>query len=76
MLICDLGQAKNLKVAENYLDYLIRIKKLGKLKKEGRVITAQATTSERSQINVEQKLRWHYLIEAEWEYLRKVNTLT
>ena len=56
MLICDLGQAKNLKEAENHLDYLIRMKKLGKLKKEGRVITAQATTSERSQINVEEQL--------------------
>ena len=40
------------------------------------MVAAQATASERSQINVEQQLSWNYLIEAEWEYLRKLNTPT
>ena len=60
-------------MAENHHDYLIRKGKLDKLKKGGRVVSAQATTTERSQINVEQQLRWHYLIENEWDYLRKNN---
>ena len=33
-LICDLGGTKTSKIAENYLDYLIRNGKLDKLKKE------------------------------------------
>ena len=58
------------------MDWLIRSKKLDRLKKGGKVVSAQATTTERSQINVEQQLRWHFLIEHEWEYLRKTNKPT
>ena len=75
-IIVDLGQAKTFKVAENHLDYLIRKKKLNMLKRNGRIVTAQATTTERCQINKRQQLRWHFLIETEWEHLRHVNTPT
>ena len=52
---------------------MIRKKRLPNLKRNGRIISASSTTTERCQINREQQLRWHFLIEAEWEYLRKNN---
>ena len=70
----DIGQAKSIKQAENHLDYLIREQRLPKLKRDGRTVLAQTTTTERSQINVNQQLCWHFMIDAEWEHLRKVNT--
>ena len=75
-IIVDLGQAKCRKSAENHLDYLIRKKKLPRFKRNGRIITAQATTSERCQINTKQQFRWHFLIESEWAHLRTVNQPT
>ena len=39
-----------LKTAENHYDYLVRSKKLNKLKKGGRVVTAQATTTNRTTV--------------------------
>ena len=72
-LIVDLGQCFSSKSAENHLDYLIRSKKLDGLKRGGKVVTAQSTTTERSQINREQQLRWHFLIESEWEFMRNSN---
>ena len=68
-MIVDLGQAKCRKTAENHLDYLIREKRLTRVKRNGRVITAQATTSERCQISVKQQFRWHFLIESKWAHL-------
>ena len=73
-LVCELGQAKSMKQAENHLDWFIRSKKMDRLKKGGKVVSEQATTTEGIQINVEQQLCWHFLIEHEWEYLRKRNT--
>ena len=73
-LIVDLGQCGSSKAAENHLDYLIRKGQLTGLKRGGKVVTAQSTTTERSQINCEQQLRWHFLIESEWEFMRSVNT--
>ena len=75
-LIIDLGQCVSSKSAENHLDYMIRLKRLPGLKRNGRTILAQSTTTERSQINREQQLRWHFLIESEWEYMRKTNIPT
>ena len=72
-LIVDLGQCTSSRSAENHLDYLIRKKKLTGLKRGGRVVTAQSTTTERSQINCEQQLRWHFLIESEWNFMRNAN---
>ena len=60
--------------AENHLDYLIWAKRLTHLKRLGRVISAQATTTERSQICLSQQYRWHMMIEAEWEDIRRTNS--
>ena len=75
-LILDLGQCTSSRSAENHLDYLIRNKRLPNLKRGGRVVTAQSTTTERSQINRQQQLRWHFLIEAEWNFMLKTNLPT
>ena len=55
-IISDLGHANTNKVAKNHLEYLIWNGKLDKLKRNERVVSAQATTTERSQINVKQQL--------------------
>ena len=73
-VISDLGQAKSFVQAENHLDYLIRAKRLTYLKRLERVVSAQANTTERSQICVPQQYRWHMMIEAEWEDLRRTNS--
>ena len=44
-VISELGQAKLFVQAENHLDYLIRVKRLTRLKSLGRVVSAQATTT-------------------------------
>ena len=75
-LIVDLGQCISSRSAENRLDYLIRKKKLTGLKRGGRVVTAQSTTTERSQINCEQQLRWYVLIKSEWDFMRNANKLS
>ena len=56
------------------MDYLIRAKRLTHLKMLGRVVSAQATTTERSQICVSQQYRWHMMIEAEWGDMRRTNS--
>ena len=73
-IISDLGQAKSFVQAENYLDYLIRVKRLTHMKRLGRVVTDQATTTELSQICVSQQYFWHIMIEVEWEDLRRTNS--
>ena len=45
------------KTAENHFDYLIRAKALPDLKKGGRVVTAQATTTNRTAITTKKLLR-------------------
>ena len=49
--------------AKNHYDYLVRKGKLSGLKRGGRVVVAQKTTTKRSQITVEQQLRWHTLVD-------------
>ena len=51
-LIAELGRCSCLKKAEYHLNYLIRIGRLKNLTRGGRVIAAQSTTSERSQISI------------------------
>ena len=73
-MIRELSQSVDRKTAENHLDYLIRTKKLNGVKRNGRVVTAQKTTSKRSQINIEQQFRWHSTVDsalAEQERLNK-----
>ena len=72
-LIVDLSQWVSKKSAESHLDYLIRSKKLTDLKRKGRVVTAQAITTERYQINLDQQLRWLFPIESEWNFQRRCN---
>ena len=56
-VISELSQAKLFVQAENHLNYLIRAKWLTHLKRLGRVVSAQATTTERSHICVSQQYR-------------------
>ena len=63
-LIMELKQTSKRKTCENHLDYLIRTGRLSDLKRGGRVTKAQATTVKRSQINVEQQLRWHTAVDS------------
>ena len=53
----------------NQCDYLINDERLPNLKRNGRVIKSQVTTSEILQIYVSQQYRCHMMIEAEWEDL-------
>ena len=57
-MICDFTGAVSKKAA-NHLDYLIANKFLTKLKKGGRVVSAQATTTNRTAITTEKLLRNH-----------------
>mgnify|MGYP001031646604 CR=1 FL=1 len=72
-LIMDWTGCGKMKTAENHLEYLVRNNKLPELKKGGRVVTAQATTTKRGQITVEQQLRWHGVIQSMWEEQRRLN---
>ena len=47
-LIVDLGGEYSDKQADNHLDYFINMGRLDKLKRNGQVVAAQATTTERS----------------------------
>ena len=65
-IIAELGGVKS-KRAENHLDYLIRSKKLPNVKNNGRVVRAQATTTNRTAITTEKLLRTH-MSQAEGKY--------
>ena len=45
--ISDIGQARSFFQAENQLDYLVQAKRMTTLKRLGRVVSDQATTTER-----------------------------
>ena len=66
-LIVDLGGTCSDKQAENHIDYLIRMGRLDKPKRNGRVMAAQGTTTERLQRSVTQQYHWHCLIKSEWK---------
>ena len=51
------------KQATNHYDYLVRNRKLSGLKRGGKVVAAQKTTTKRSQITIEQQLRWHTAVD-------------
>ena len=72
-LICELAQCSDRKKACNHLNYLVSHNKLSGLKRGGRVVAAQATTKKRSQIVVEQQLRWHTTVEDALQELRRLN---
>ena len=56
------------------MEYLIPLKWLTYLKRLRQLVTAQATTTEQSQICVSQQYRWQMMIEAKWEDLRRTNS--
>jgi hypothetical protein len=72
-VMMQLTDASSFKQAESHYDYLIRQKVLPELKKGGRVVSAQATTTKRSCIRVEQQLRWHTLIQETWAEHARLN---
>ena len=73
LIVEDLGPAKSHKAAENHLEYLIRLGRLSSLSRGGRVVTAQSTTTERSQVNKSGQVRWFVMVEGEWKLLEKLN---
>jgi hypothetical protein len=64
---------KHFKNCENHYDSLIRQKRLPEHTKGGRVVTAQAITSNRTEVTIHQQSRWHNLIDSVWEDLRRLN---
>jgi hypothetical protein len=64
---------KHIKNCENHYDYLIRQKRLPGLTKDGRVVTAQAITSKRTEVTIHQQSRWHNLMDSVWEDIQRLN---
>ena len=60
-MICMISEFSgvSLKTAENHYDHLIRSKQLRKLKHDGRIVTAQPTTTNHTAITTEKLLRTH-----------------
>ena len=55
------------KQADNYYTYGVSHNKFPLLKKGGKVAAAQKTTTNRTQVTVEQQHRWHIVIDDIWE---------
>ena len=72
-LIGDLVQCPDRIRCKNHWDYLVRHGTMKELKAGGRVKKAQTTTTKRTQITVEQQLRWHTTIESGIEELLRLN---
>ena len=66
-------QGVPLKTAENHYDHLIRSKQLKELKKDGRVVTAQPTTTNRTAITTEKLLRTYCTQEEAWKEQAELN---
>ena len=63
-------------VGEEHFKHLVRTQQLPRLKRFGRVVKAQPTTTKRSQITVQQQFRWHTLIDSVWDRMRTTNLPT
>ena len=61
------------KKAENHYEYLVRSKTLNQLKNDGRVVTAQATTTNRTAITTEKLLRTYTIQEQAWSIQAELN---
>ncbi|KAI2491962.1 hypothetical protein MHU86_22582 [Fragilaria crotonensis] len=57
--IMELAQCASREQAKNHFDYLVRAGHFSGLKRGGRVVTCQKTTIKRTEITMEQQLRWH-----------------
>ena len=75
-LVMELSQTTNRTAAEGHYDYLVRKDRLKGVKNSGRTVKAQATTSKRGQITVEQQLRWHTTAQEALDFQRRVNKPT
>jgi len=75
-LVQQFAQLADVKKAENHYDYLIKNKCLIGLKCNGRVFTAQKTSSKHCQIMVEQQLWWHTMVDDAHAELRRLNQPT
>ena len=73
-LITEISQCFDEMRAKNHFDYLIREKKLNLLKRDGKVSTAQATTTKRSAVTAEQQWRWHSMFDNTYTEMKKRNT--
>jgi hypothetical protein len=62
-MVMELSQCASRQQATNHYDYLVRNHKLSGLKRGGKVVAAQKTTTKRSQITIEQQLRWHTAVD-------------
>ncbi|GFH45620.1 hypothetical protein CTEN210_02094 [Chaetoceros tenuissimus] len=72
-MISEMSGCANMKTCENHWDYLIRKGVLSRLKNGGKVAKAQSTTTKRTQVTVEQQLRWHENIEYCFNELDRLN---
>jgi hypothetical protein len=71
-LIAELGEC-NAKKADNHFGWLVRTGKLKELKRGGRITKAQKTTTKRSQITMEQQLRWHTAVDHVLKEMQRLN---
>ena len=72
-LIGDMAQCPNHSTCQNHWNYLVRSGKMKELKAGGKVKKAQNTTTKRTQITVEQQLRWHAIVESSLQELYRLN---
>lgn len=72
-LILEMSQTSSMKKAMDHYDYLVRNRRLIGVKNGGHTVKAQATTTVRSQIQVEQQLRWHTTIDEALQEQRRLN---
>ena len=75
-IIMQLSQCSIRKKAVDHYDYLVRMKKLKNLRNDGRVVSAQSTTTKRTQITAEQQLRRMETIKYAAKELRRLNKPT
>ena len=61
------------KQADNYYCYAVKNNKFPKLKKGGKVSSAQKTTTSRTQVTIQQQHRWHSTIDQVWEQQVETN---
>lgn len=71
-VISQLGDC-TLKQADNYFTYASARGKFPLLKRGRKVVTAQKTTTSRTQVTVEQQYRWHLAVDFCWEQQKEMN---
>ncbi len=68
-----ISSSKFAKAGKN-LEFLIATNRFPELKRGGRTMSLQKTTTKRSQITIEQQLRWYALIESMWNEQKNLNS--